>query len=81
MSNFYFENMSTDYLNDNLRFNIPIQKHDNKFTKLVSEYHKRQTIFLNNLHKEITQNEHILKNDISNVFSKYERNNNVIFTK
>ena len=81
MSNFFFGNTSTDYLNQNLRFTIPVQQNDNKFTKLVAEYHKRQSIFLNNLHKEVTQNEQILKNDISNVFSKYDTNKNVIFAK
>jgi hypothetical protein len=80
MSNVIFSNnFNYDYLNTNQRFKVPKDKTD--LENLLNEFHKRESILLNNLRKELDQNKDILKHDMSNIMNKYENNNNIIYQK
>ena len=80
MSNVTFSNnFFNDYLNTNVRFNVPNDK--TKMENLLNQFHQRECILLNNLRKELDQNKDILKQDMINIVNKYENNNNIIYQK
>ena len=80
MSNVTFSNnFFNDYLNTNVRFNVPNEK--TKMENLLNQFHKRESILLSNLRKELDQNKDILKQDMINIVNKYEKNNDIIYQK
>ena len=80
MSNVTFSNnFFNDYLNTNVRFNVPNDK--TKMENLLNQFHQRECILLSNLRKELDQNKDILKQDMINIVNKYEKNNDVIYQK
>lgn len=80
MSNVTFSNnFFNDYLNTNVRFNVPNDK--TKIENLLNQFHQRECILLSNLRKELDQNKDILKQDMINIVNKYENNNNIIYQK
>ena len=80
MSNVTFSNnFNYDYLNTNQRFVVPKEK--SEIENLLNEFHKRETLLLTNLRNELDQNKNILKQDLMNVMSKYDNNNNIIYQK
>ena len=81
MSNFHFGNTNYDYLNQNTCFNFPVSGGDNQMGRLVTEYHTRQTLLLNNLKKELEQNDQIKKNDMALILQKHDNNKAVIYKK
>ena len=72
-------NFFNDYLNTNVRFNVPKDK--TKMENLLNQFHQRECILLSNLRKELDQNKDILKQDMINIVNKYENNNNIIYQK
>ena len=81
MSNFHFGNTTHDYLNQNTCFNFPVSNGDNQMGRLVTEYHTRQTLLLNNLKKELEQNDQIKKNDMALILQKHDNNKAIIYKK
>jgi len=81
MSNFYFGNTTSDYLNQNVHFNYTVSNGDTQTALLVTEYNKIQTILLNNLKTEMEQNDQIMKNDMSQVLQKHDNNKTAIYAK
>ena len=80
MSNVTFSNnFFNDYLNTNVRFNVPNDK--TKMENLLNQFHQRECILLSNLRKELEQNKDILKQDMINIVNKYEKNNDIIYQK
>ena len=80
MSNVTFsKNFFNDYLNTNVRFNVPDEK--TKMENLLNQFHQRECILLSNLRKELDQNKDILKQDMINIVNKYEKNNDIIYQK
>ena len=80
MSNITFSNnFFNDYLNTNVRFNVPDEK--TKMENLLNQFHQRECILLSNLRKELDQNKDILKQDMINIVNKYEKNNDIIYQK
>ena len=80
MSNVTFSNnFFNDYLNTNVRFNVPNEK--TKMENLLNQFNKRESILLSNLRKELDQNKDILKQDMINIVNKYEKNNDIIYQK
>jgi hypothetical protein len=80
MSNVTFSNnFFNDYLNTNVRFNVPNDK--TKMENLLNQFHQRECILLSNLRKELDQNKDILKQDMINIVNKYEKNNEIIYQK
>ena len=80
MSNVTFSNnFNYDYLNTNQRFVVPNDK--SEMENLLNEFHKRESLLLTNLRKELDQNKNILKHDLIKIMEKYDNNNNIIYQK
>ena len=60
---------------------LVVPKEKSEMENLLNEFHKRESLLLTNLRKELDQNKNILKQDLMNVMSKYENNNNIIYQK